>query len=69
MMAPQAIATTRPSAPIAPLTPTASPVLLTKGLLLLLLLLVAVEPLAVVEVEVLPLESCRYEITVRPPQI
>lgn len=61
MKIPQAMATTRPSAPVTVFMPTASPVLLVKGLLPLL---VAVELLAaVVEVEVLPLVRVRD-----PPQ-
>lgn len=61
MMIPQAMETTRPSAPIA-FMPIASPVLVMKGLLPLLLLPVAVELFAAdVEVEVCPLASCKYE--------
>jgi len=64
MMIPQAMETTRPSAPIA-FMPIASPVLVMKGLLPLLLLLpVAVELFAAdVEVEVCPLARVRD-----PPQ-
>lgn len=63
MMIPQAMETTRPSAPIAFML-IASPVLVMKGLLPLLLLLVAVELFtADVEVEVCPLARVRD-----PPQ-
>jgi hypothetical protein len=67
MMIPQAMETARPSAPIAVFMPIALPVLVMPGLLPPLV--VAVELLAAVveaevEVEVLPLVSCKYKTVI-----